>query len=556
MGSITSWSRLEPQSTDPTLGSLAARVADPLWLLARQWQSGEWQGEDTGSPVEVRLRHTTSPVTRYQPGPLKARTPGSRLGDLPWEALVEAEAPVTAGDRRLATMAGQRFLDALGPRLAQRYRARFVALYAIRPLTIAESATADEASRRMTVLLAGRALDGFALHEPLAIAVDSGELPPKVEIDPRDAPDVLAAARMWLAWWNTRFANPASDAWRPDRLQYAFAVAAPTPAGEVVLTAHDHRGGRVDWTAFDVAIGASLGASGDATVVEQEVAALPTGLAFPGMPASRWWQFENGDVDFGNLEAAPDDLGRLLLAEFALVYGNDYFCLPLQLPVGAVCRVTRLEVSTTFGDTVIVPDAVAADGAARPRWRMFELGTGLPGDDRGAGWLVVPATAVDIQVSEPIEDVLFSRDEMADLAWAVERRVTGPAGTAMERREAFHRAQPMPEPPSGQPALRYQLETSVPPFWLPLVPAAAGPGRVRLELRGPHQPLGRLLSATGPSAFALAAEELPRSGRLATRHHRRCRWTDGTTLVWTGRRIRSGRGESSAGLRFDSVAAT
>jgi hypothetical protein len=556
MGSITSWSRLEPQSNDPTLGSLAARLADPLWLLARQWQFGEWQGEDTGSPVEVRLRTTTSPVTRYQPGPMKPGDPGSRLDDRPWEALVEAEAPVTSGDRRLATMAGQRFLDALGPELARRYGTTFVALYAVRPLTSPETATTDQVSRRTTELLVGRALDGVALQKPLAIAVKNGKLPRRLKIDAHDTADVLAAAGTWLAWWNARFANPASDAWQRDRLHYEFAVAAPTPSGEVVLAARDHRGGRVDWTAFDLAVSASLGAAGDATVTEEEIVALPTGLGFPGMPAARWWQFEDRNVDFGNLEAAPDDLGRLLITELALIYGNDYFCLPLQLPVGTICRVTHLEVSTTFGETVIVPDAVTADGAARPRWRMFELGTGLPDDDRGAGLLIVPATAVDLQTSEAIEDVLFSRDEMANLAWAVERRVTGPAGSVMDRREAFQRAQPMPAPPSGPPTLHYQLASDVPPFWLPLVPAAAGPGRVRLELRGPHQPLGRLLSTTGATAFALAAEELPRSGRLATRHHRRCRWANGATVMWTARRIRAGRGESSAGLRFDDVTAT
>ena len=30
---------------------LQARLYDPLWLLARQWQIGEFQGEDNGSPA-------------------------------------------------------------------------------------------------------------------------------------------------------------------------------------------------------------------------------------------------------------------------------------------------------------------------------------------------------------------------------------------------------------------------------------------------------------------------------------------------------------------------
>jgi hypothetical protein len=555
MGSITSFNRLEPRANDPTLGAIAARVGDPLWLLARQWQFREWQGTDSGSPAQIRLRYTIHPVTRYRPGPPVTAATGQRLGDSPWEALVEAEASGTSGDRRLATMAGQRFLDALGPMLAQRYRAAFVSRYPVAPLQTAEAAAADERSQRLVGLLAGRGLDGVALRDPLRAAVAAASLPPELGVDPADASAVLDAAAAWLTWCDGRFADPAADAWQGDALRYAFTVAAPTPGGEVVVAARDHQGGRVDWTAFELAVGASLGASLDATVAEQSVVALPTRLNFPGMPAPRWWQLEDGRVSLGNLEAAPDDISRLLLTELALVYGNDYFCLPLQVPVGSMCRITGLEVVTTFGEVVTIPDAVSADGAASPRWRMFQLGTGIPGDDRGAGWLIVPASTGDLQGSETLEEVLFSRDEMADIAWAVERRITGPAGVPVERREVFHRQQPVATPPSGQTTLRYQLASPVTPHWLPLVPAAAGPGRVRLQLSGPHQPLGRLLSSIG-APFALAAEELPRSGRLATRQNQRSRWVNGTTLVWTARRVESGRGESSAGLRFDDLTLT
>jgi hypothetical protein len=45
------WSRLEPRSRSKNFAEgLAARVADPLWLLARQWQFGEFAGADAGVP--------------------------------------------------------------------------------------------------------------------------------------------------------------------------------------------------------------------------------------------------------------------------------------------------------------------------------------------------------------------------------------------------------------------------------------------------------------------------------------------------------------------------
>ena len=55
--SITSWTRLEPRCREADMRTtLSARVFDPLWLLARQWQVGEFQGEDVGTPVLARVR--------------------------------------------------------------------------------------------------------------------------------------------------------------------------------------------------------------------------------------------------------------------------------------------------------------------------------------------------------------------------------------------------------------------------------------------------------------------------------------------------------------------
>src|SRR4051812_12343234 len=54
--SKTSWHRLEPVplSADITL-ALQAAVADPAWMLCRQWQFLEFAGDDAGTPIQVRL---------------------------------------------------------------------------------------------------------------------------------------------------------------------------------------------------------------------------------------------------------------------------------------------------------------------------------------------------------------------------------------------------------------------------------------------------------------------------------------------------------------------
>src|SRR5262245_49477122 len=58
------WNRLEgrPRSGDLTR-PMRAEVRDPFWMLARQWQLGEFDGEDAGTPIVARMLTETSAVT-------------------------------------------------------------------------------------------------------------------------------------------------------------------------------------------------------------------------------------------------------------------------------------------------------------------------------------------------------------------------------------------------------------------------------------------------------------------------------------------------------------
>src|SRR3954468_23551979 len=87
--SITSWNRLEPRPRAPRVSeTLAASIRDPMWMLARQWQFGEFNGEDAGSAASVELRARLSPLGSWRP-------PGGQVTPLtagrPLEPSVEAE---------------------------------------------------------------------------------------------------------------------------------------------------------------------------------------------------------------------------------------------------------------------------------------------------------------------------------------------------------------------------------------------------------------------------------------------------------------------------------
>lgn len=483
MASITTWWRLEPQRAGDLQESLQARVHDPLWLLARQWQTGEWQGEDAGSPVKAVLDARTAPLTAYHAGPLPAR--GRVAGEpydpgaVPLEALVEREqvrgrpaVGVVAGagrtDLRLAAEAGLHFLRLLEAAGQGAVVERVPAAFRLAPPTAAERAAWDSASLRFADLMAERAPDGDALYAALVAALRPPGPGTVVGVLVGADGDTDAVARAWLDWYEDLFAEPdgAVSPWIAERMEHRFAMAAGTPEGDLVLHAAEYADGDLDWYAFDVVPGASLGAADNSTPVATTV--LPAPVRFRGMPSDRWWEMEDASVDFGGIEAAPTDLARLLLVEFALVYGNDWFVVPVDVPAGGTCAVTSFVVTDSFGEATDVA-AVSAAAGGEP-WRMFELA--VEGGSRSsrrklAPGLFVPPTLVSTLSSSPVEDVLFLRDEMANMAWAVERIVEGPANRPVERRqltaEVFTRAAATALPAATARPRKPRCATACPP---------------------------------------------------------------------------------------------
>jgi hypothetical protein len=104
-----------------------------------------------------------------------------------------------------------------------------------------------------------------------------------------------------------------------------------------------------------------------------------------------------------------------------LVYGNDFFMIPLDLDTGSLCRVTSLTVTNTFGESITIAPTSRLDSSAASAapWRMFCLS---PQDEQLGSkaapldLLFLPPTLLPGLESQPIEEVLLMRDEMANMA--------------------------------------------------------------------------------------------------------------------------------------------
>ena len=580
MPSITTWTRLEPDTQPSTRDfddnvrnrllavGAQARVQDPLWLLGRQWQFGEFQGEDAGSPIQAEVRVTSSPLTAYMPslpiagsksvGQPYPRDSASKAPVMPLEALVEAER-VQNSDHpslRLSAEAGVRFGRMLIDAGFLRYKAAFVKAY---PFPAVPEDDLDPASAVLKRMIAGRAVDPAALRRQLRInnppaSTRAFVLPPTPGVSVADRPLMATVLQRWLAWYEAGLIiEPVGiTPWVSERMEYRFAVAAPPLPGEqeAVLIAPSY-GGELDWHSFDRlagTTGTSLGATGNAETLPT-IKVIPAAVRYPGMPSSRFWEFEDARVDLGAVDVQPGDVARLLLLEFSLAYGNDWFVVPIELVTGTLCRVAGLEVLDTFGQRRTI--AAASEGEPGRRSRLFRLAT--PGSDTTGDTLLLPPVLGPSLESVPVEQVRFARDETANLVWAIERSIESPAGRPLELRR------PEPAPPISVSAdmqnVEYELMSKLPRYWLPLVPSDETTAPVKLVLGGalidgvvrPPRPQGRVVSPD----LSLATEEVPRDGLDVTRLYRYARWVDGSTRLWAARRRRPASGEAASALQFD-----
>lgn len=583
--SITSWTRLEPQCSNADIGvSSNARFFDPLWLMTRQWQVGEFQAEDSGSPVQARVRATNAALTHCYFGELSADTAAPIYDPMhaPLEALVERRSmrAADADDLRMlafAVDAGLQFLrmlelDATG----KQYRPAFRAKYTLQPLPPTPTASADDATLRFVQTMAGRAPDArllvAAFRHPTTpqIVFDSS-----LNIAAADVAVVQQIATSWLAWYDELFTEPTSqtdDAWNPPRLEYAVSVStrlSAQPEDTITFSASEFDGGRLDWSSFDVNEMFQLDTTGDHAIVALHETTVPSSVTFRGAPAPRFWEMEDANIAYGLLSVGPTDLAHLLMIEYASSYGNDWYVVPLTIPVGTVTRVDSLVVTDTFGVRNLLRP-LGDPTLSKPYFSMWQSAT-MHNAGNPLGWpvpnmLLLPPTIGRSIDGAVLEDVICMRDEMANLAWGIEHSIE--SAIEMPLYLANNSASITITPSSSAPITadsvpRYLLATTVPDNWIPLLPVELddhGTLVSRLKRGAVLQPDGTSKVHHAQSAalnalgnLLLYDEEIPREGVHLTRRRRMTRWIDGSTWVWTAFRNEVGRGEGSAGLSFDQL---
>jgi hypothetical protein len=594
--SITTWNRLEARPRSQNFErALRAEIRDALWMLTKQWQMGEFRGSDAGSPVFAKLLLATTRLTKYRPAGGTAQLFDSSI---PLETKVEPrpvslhrQQRILALDLRLV-MARQWF--ALIADVAE-YRDAFKAAYPIAMPDPTQSQEVDVCSHPETwdtfAALTGRAMDGGALLEHLLADPSHHAYDGVAGVAAADHAALDDRAQRFLEWsarFLTQPSSSADDAWVPNHLDYQFAVSAPLPDGsEKVYVANDYASGRLDWYSLDLdqsiaALDKVSGAQVTGLPPDAPFTTIPIPVSFSGMPNTRWWAFEDHATNFGDIDASTTDLAKLLFMEFALVYSNDWFVIPCTLPSGALAQVRGMAVSNVFGERLWIEAADQGSENAWGRWSMFtiNLRSAPAGRSSADTTLLLLPTVARAQFGPTEEEVFLIRDEVADMAWAVEKTV--PLASGISRpgsevaKQTFNYLQSLipggGAPPPLAAAVQYQAMNSVPENWIPFIPVHVPNNNREVQLQraampriligDPNpaqkvQPLTSLLrpglDVTPPRTYFVHEEEVPRAGVRLTQYYSRSRWTQGQVYTWLRVQKQTGRGEASSGLAFDQL---
>jgi hypothetical protein len=566
---VVGYNRLEgiPRSTDYGR-SLRAEVHDALWMLTRQWQMGEFDAEDTGSAIKTRILADHRAMTQFKGnnnmlGPLQSLA-------IPLEMAIEREKQLT--DLTLRIESGKLFKDILVNAWGLKAQLDKI-IGAFNPGLIELTSASQEEKLLLQHIksdpqtfelyqsLKHRVIDGFAAYT----AIKNGSFQTWVNTVLNydlNSEKAMNAAKVFLSVFESKYIKNIPDAWQPEQLEYAFSLL--DQSGDTVLEAQEYSNGNLDWYNLDIAKLPS------ARVKVKKSSFIPVPVTYAGMPKPRWWQMEDGTVNFGSINVSKPDLLTMLSIDFALIYGNDWLIVPYPMEVDTLCEIQGILVTDVFGYHTYIPP-VSGTSVSVPdkqksweKWSLFRHSmlekNALSATPKHLFYLV-PSLLKTIQ-QDPLEKVSFMRDEMANLVWAYENIIPLASGKGQKAYEV-HLCEKLinddpPTTPTQDAPMKYILGSDIPFYQIPFMPVAV-PGSNPVQMRLQRATMPQKSEVSKPRGIILnennyiRPNEIVREGIVVTRAWQRVRWINGVTCQWIGRKKSNGKGEGTSGLVFDQV---
>ena len=494
--------------------ALRFRVYDPLWMLSRQWQMGEFKGNNAGTAMSVSCKVKSTDISGYTFG---SSTKTVKPDDsIPIEPIVEQIdrdiTPLVRIESAAYFLSLVRRYSALqdgSPVLKKRMKE--IVEHPLFKLdddslsmggrgsienndVIGLTDSLNTRLNKFRTAYSRKGCDGYKLYrfctEKRVAQRSDPQIPEKIRTE-------------YAEWFRKRYLpnKSASSAWNVRELGYDFT--SENVAAKYV--AEDYSGGRVSWYSFDVK---SKKSAPKGSMTEEKIETLPTLASYPGSPNKRLWEFEDKKVFMGN-SVGMQAKGNVAFLQYATMYSNDWMICPLKTEIGKYIEVESITIRDSFGLTKVINSPAGSrdknSGTFGQKWQMF---TNAPVDiehaNSSAG-LLLPPSLIQTLEGEPIEEVDLLRDEMANMVWAVESKIDDGCGSTIDASHLASEVGQFVEDKyaeevekaklkvnnniNGQTEVestrlsdyKYVLMTSVPFNWIPFVPQHLDSDRERKQ---------------------------------------------------------------------------
>ncbi len=317
---------------------------------------------------------------------------------------------------------------------------------------------------------------------------------------------------------------------------------------------------------------------------------IPSVVNFFGRPANRWWQFEDHQVNFDGIKPkSTADTSVLAIQQFSLFYSNDWFLLPLSIPLNSLFSVSSVVVEDHFGVEFEIRPHGARDrvsngshGGAMP-WSIFEPATDIK-DSEGINAIYAAGSKAFKIESAPLEEVLFQKDEVGNLLYGIETIVPDGFGGSINGNDLnlsisdFFKSHlpiipPLNPTESDNPKFDFSLGSQVPENWIPFLAQSKNGkgyfqrGKFPRNLEGHYMPDRQFVrpktSVLNPSSAIVPQEAMLidmgriNSGIKIGLKWQRLRWKNGKIVYWLSKYNKFGSGQDVSNAQaFDLLTRT
>lgn len=518
--------------------ALSFAVHDPLWMLTRQWQFGEFKGDDCGSAIwaKVKIGYTEiaslcrdeKKIDFNRDDALEYRVERMNM-EITHSVRVESA-------YRLKKMIDYSDLKDKKKQLYAHWQYKYpIALSVDTQIDpVASDKTPKECiaeikkrkNKHQQAFLAAfgnRSFDGYRVFIDIkSLAIVDSKI---TEILTHEEQKIfLSLCNSYATWFHDTYlpADTSNRFWTDEKLGYEFSVSLRDGGVDAIsgeYSVEDYHSGHLSWYSFDAEnkdlpkyrseerkeerIGKSYKTEKNNEVTnlseanvenknEKYFTFIPVLAEFPGSPNKRLWTFEDARISMGNSELSAESLANAVILQYTTMYGNDWLITPMEINAGMISQVKGIVVTDVFGNRYFI-DRPAGETSSSPdirysgKWEMFTISKKNAYETQDFttdGCLFFPPSIARTEESAAIEEVQFLRDEMANMLWAVETKINDGCGKSLDgdsyaaevglELEALSKQQEDTEEIEAD--YSYLFQNSVPINWIPFSPVKFNPG--------------------------------------------------------------------------------